>query len=171
MRMKKVSLLTITTLVSFVMLGCGAGNGANEEIVHDGVTHEETAELEETVGDDQTTADELGQAASLGHILEFELEIDLVNDEEIEMEYKQKGGEEIAEVETKTAEGKQEKRGREAIEEIQNLVSQTALDPNTDPKEAMEQILATLNISNKDVRKLELEVDFTTGEKLKGNFN
>ncbi|MFV8829909.1 YusW family protein [Alkalihalobacterium sp. APHAB7] len=167
--MKKVIFLTITTLISFVMLGCGADVGTNEEIVNDEVTHEETVELEETVGDDPTTADELGQATALGHILEFELEIDLVNDDEIDMEYKQKNEEESAEVETKTAEGKREKRGREAIEEIQNLVSEIALDANTHPKEAMERILATLNISSHDVRKLELEVDFTTGEKLKGN--
>ncbi|WP_216829721.1 YusW family protein [Alkalihalobacterium elongatum] len=169
MRTKNIILLTLISIVPFIIFGCGTNDGANEEIVVDEVVHEETVELEETVGDDETLADELGQATALENILEFELEIDLVNDEEIEMEYKHQGESQTADVETKTAAGKQEKRGEEAIEEIQNLVSQITLNPDTDPKEAMDQILATLNIPRDNIRKLELEVDFISGEKLKGS--
>ncbi len=85
------------------------------------------------------------------------------------MEYKNNGGSTTAEVERKTNDGKEEIKGDQALTEIEDLLQQVALQPDITSEEALEQVLASVNIAKEDIRKLELEVDFTTGGKLKAN--
>ena len=164
MKCKFISYLSITILMIFVLTGCGANDGANEDI-----GNEENI-IEETVDENNSAIEErdTDETIALGDIQEFELEIVLANNEEIDIDYKNKATGLTAEVERKTTAGKEEIKGDEAIKEIETLLQQISLQPETNPEEAIEQILTTMNISRDEVKKLELEVDFITGEKIKG---
>ncbi|GAE28664.1 hypothetical protein JCM9140_4939 [Halalkalibacter wakoensis JCM 9140] len=149
-------MLLSLVLTSF-LFGCGTNNGATEEPIVDnnqGNTEEITTDPIET----ETIKVQV-----------FELEIDLVNNEEIDIEYKNRNQSANAEIERKTAEGKEEIKGEQAATEVEELLQQLALDSSITADEAVEKVLSTMNISRDDIRKLELEVDFLDGEKLKAN--
>ncbi|KHF40648.1 YusW family protein [Halalkalibacter okhensis] len=147
--------LSLTIIITSLLVGCGTNEGTVEEPVGDNP---------QAPIDQETDAIE-----DIEKIEEFELEIDYVNNDELDMDYKNRNGSTAAEVERKTADGKEEIKGDEALAEMENLIQQLTLHPNTTPEEALEQVLTSLNIQRDDIRKLELEVDFTTGEKLKAN--
>ncbi|WP_078593028.1 YusW family protein [Evansella clarkii] len=152
----------LTLAAAFFLTACGTDNGAAD-----------------TPGDDQNmqnNTEETGDTGDMGEdtgetpeIEDFELEIDFENNDELDMEYEDRGGSTSAEIERETAEGKEEISGEQALTEIRDLLDQAALHPDMSSEEAVAQILAALDIAEEDVRKLELEVDFTTGDKLTAN--
>jgi hypothetical protein len=143
--------LLLSLALTIFLFGCGTNNGATEEPRVDS----NQGNGEEITNDPIETG--------------FELEIDLVNNEEIEIEYKNRNNSPNAEIERKTAEGKEEIKGEQAAKEVEELHQQLALHPYTTSEEAVKQVLTSMNISRDDIRKFELEVDFLNGEKLKAN--
>jgi len=141
--------------LTFSLFGCGTNEGAIEAPVNE--------------SEHGTIDDRAAETTGIDNIHEFELEIDLVNNEELEMEYKNRGGSPTGEVDRKTQDGKVELKGEQALTDIENLLQQIALQPDTNAEEAVDQILASMNIAREDIGKFELEVDFVTGEKLKAN--
>ncbi|MDQ0257101.1 putative house-cleaning noncanonical NTP pyrophosphatase (MazG superfamily) [Evansella vedderi] len=85
------------------------------------------------------------------------------------MEYHSRGEFPTAEIERRTAEGREEVKGEAALEEIEELIQQISLHSELLPEEVIDKILAYLNISKEEVKSLELEVDFKKGDKIKGD--
>lgn len=106
----------------------------------------------------------LGNVVFAQDVLEFELEIELTNQQEYDMEYEIKGDQFKAEYEEP---GSPKIYGEEAKAKIEPLIEQLNLQPEMDVDELRKQILSILEIDEATVAEFELEVEFSDGREIK----
>jgi hypothetical protein len=118
---------------------------------------------EEENEDDQDQRDE--DQGYLG-VREIKLDVEFSTSEKVKLSYKNEDGKVEAEVVRETDNSKETAKGKEAALLIELLLNQLALTPEMSESEVLELILAELDITAEQVKKLELEVKFVTDQEL-----
>ncbi|WP_167747242.1 S-layer homology domain-containing protein [Cohnella luojiensis] len=108
------------------------------------------AALLDAKGIDDTTAAILG----------FEVEMELGDDKEYKLKYKNMNGR----VEAEIVEKNKKWKGKEAEAFLEKLLSEMSLTPDLSRDEVLETVLAALNV--KEFKDIELKIQFSNGEKL-----
>lgn len=106
----------------------------------------------------------IGNTVFAQEVIEFELEIELKDQQEYDIEYEVKGDRYEAEYQVP---GSAKIYGEEAKAMIDPLLEQLNLQPGMNKKELREQIISIFNIDPKNIDEFELEVDFSDGQKIK----
>lgn len=106
----------------------------------------------------------LGTPVLAAEVLEFELEIELVNHEEYEIEYEVKGDQYKAEYQEP---GSAKIYGEEAKAKIDPLLAQLQLQPDMNVDELQREILTYFSIDESQIDEFELEVEFSNGQEIK----
>lgn len=97
------------------------------------------------------------------NVAKFELEILLTSKRELEWEYARKKKKVTAEIER----GDEEIEGPEAIKEMERILSKLEITDEMNDDEIVAHVLELVEVSPKDVKKLELEVKCLNGKKIK----
>src|SRR5690625_3808173 len=100
----------------------------------------------------------IGNTVFAQEVIEFELEIELKDQQEYDIEYEVKGDRYEAEYQVP---GSAKIYGEEAKAMIDPLLEQLNLQPGMNKKELREQIISIFNIDPKNIDEFELEVDFS----------
>lgn len=95
--------------------------------------------------------------------INFELEIELNDNTELEWEYTRKKKKVTAEIER----GKEEITGAEAIKEMEMILSKLNITDEMDDEAIVAHVLEVVAVSSKDVKKLELEYKCESGKKVR----
>jgi len=97
-------------------------------------------------------------------LIDFELEIEMKNDDEYELEYEVKKDSIEAKYQIP---GKTTVYGQEAIDQMKPFLGQLELSQSVNQVVLMNQILKVLKVDPKNVDEFELKVKFEDGKKLK----
>jgi hypothetical protein len=103
-------------------------------------------------------------------IREFEFSLKLMGDQKLNLKYESEEGKVKAEVEKETEEGKEEYKGEQAVEAVESFLDELALTDEMTEAEILEVILAVLEISEEDIKGLEIEIKFTNDKEIEMEF-
>lgn len=107
------------------------------------------------------------QEQKAGAITEFEFEVEFAGKEKMKLEYKSKKGTAQAQVEKDSKKDKEKLKGNQAVQYMEKLITEVGLTDSMSSKEAVDKLLAALDIDKDQVKELELEVKFSNGKQLK----
>ncbi|GAJ97391.1 hypothetical protein JCM19055_247 [Geomicrobium sp. JCM 19055] len=162
-------------IATLVLTGCGNGNDepnenmdmednhANdvEEDAHDdldlGDDMEDDTDTPED-SDDGNAMDEDGSAYDRG-VVDFELDIEFIEGDDWEYDYEDEDGEVTASIERDN----ETIQNDEAITEIEQLLQDIELHGDADEEEMVTEVLQALDLSEDDVYKVELSIEFENG--------
>jgi hypothetical protein len=99
-------------------------------------------------------------------ILEFKVEAEMKNDQKIELKYKNKKGKTEAKIEMESEENETKIKGDEALQEMETLMTSIGLSPEISKEDLLNQVLTALNITQEDLKELEIKVTFANGKKI-----
>lgn len=112
-----------------------------------------------------------GIATNVGHaapnIIDFELEIELKNNNKYDIEYEVKGNQVEAKYEVP---GEPVLYGQEAASKAQAFIGQLALAPNMNRQQVIDKVLSQLGLNQADIAKFDLDVDFDGGQEIDIDF-
>jgi hypothetical protein len=128
------------------------------EIEHEGKNEDDDEEENE----DEQRDDDKGY---LG-IREIKLDVEYLDNGKLNLSYKNDDGKVEAEIKRETDQSKETSKGEEASFLIEILLNQLALSPEMSEDDVLELVLSELDITEDDVKKLQLEVKFVTDEEL-----
>jgi major membrane immunogen (membrane-anchored lipoprotein) len=103
-------------------------------------------------------------------ILEFEIKVELFENNKLKLKYKNKEGKVEAEVEKETKEAKEKYKGEEAVQAIESLLDELTLTEDMTEEEIVEVILAALGINQEDIKELEIKIKFTNDQEIEIEF-
>ncbi|TES57532.1 hypothetical protein E2L07_02295 [Halalkalibacterium halodurans] len=131
----------------------------SEPIEEDTSTPSEASGSENVEETEQRPADENNQAFAL-NVKKFKLELEWQDGDELEMEYEQKKNEKgKAKVEWDGAH-KEKMSGKQAVEWMEDFLSQLDLSEGTNSDRLKSQVYAILDIDPSEVEELDLEIEF-----------
>ncbi|MNJ40758.1 hypothetical protein D3C77_356590 [compost metagenome] len=107
------------------------------------------------------------QEQKAGAIAEFDFEVELAGKEKIKLEYKNKKGTAQAQVEKESKKDKEKLKGNQAVQYMEELIAKAGLTDSMSGNEAVDKLMAALNIDKGQVKELELEVKFSSGKQMK----
>ncbi|WP_199925638.1 S-layer homology domain-containing protein [Paenibacillus bouchesdurhonensis] len=110
------------------------------------------------------------QEQKAGAIAEFDFEVELAGKEKIKLEYKNKKGTAQAQVEKESKKDKEKLKGNQAVQYMEELIAKAGLTDSMSGNEAVDKLMAALNIDKGQVKELELEVKFSSGKQMKIEF-
>jgi hypothetical protein len=123
-----------------------------------------------TLAQDQETA--MLQAGDT-EIREVEIEYETVDGLQCEYEYEAKPlGEETGEIETRTADGRKEKRTDDAtLAEVKRLIEAIGFHPDLGRDEVIDRACHVLALDRSRLRKLEVAVEFENGREIEAKLH
>lgn len=135
--------------------------------VEDDISEDET-EFDENVGDNQDGSDtENNDSLTFTYdpeeVKEFELQIELLTNEEWSYDFDRKGNK--AEIEHENG-SDSERSGAEAFTEIETLLGSIQIDHERSLNEMIDEILSYLEIDRNDLKELDVQIETHAGEKL-----
>ncbi|MBU9713027.1 YusW family protein [Evansella tamaricis] len=148
-----LSLVLGVLLVSGLLVGWNQGYDQNVNTNERGNVSKEEQEINKV------------KSKVLEEIIKFELEIVDVNDLEMEWEYVKEKKKVTAEIER----GDEEITGAEAVKEMEKILSQIKLMEGMKEKAIVTHILEVTAINPKDVKSLELDIEYANGTKFRIN--
>ncbi|UTR08653.1 YusW family protein [Evansella sp. LMS18] len=98
-------------------------------------------------------------------VREFELEIDFQDGSQWEFEYEDDNGETEAEIEKENGD-ESEREGSEAIDEMEAMLQELQIFPDTSEDDAIDQVLSYLEITEDELTEFELEIEYQNGDEL-----
>lgn len=161
---------------SVLMLGaCGttdteqeiATEGSHNGDVQDGLP-EEGADTEENINGDHVESGSEGSDPSMftydpKEVKEFELEVELLTNEEWNYDFDREDQEAEIEYENGTD---SKRRGAEVFEEIEDLLASIQIDHQRSLSDMIDEILSYLEINQADLKEIDLKLKTYAGEKL-----
>jgi hypothetical protein len=120
--------------------------------------------LEANLVDDKVINEEQGD------ILEFKVEIEGAEDQSLELKYKNKKGKIEAEIEQESNNGEVEIKGEEAVNQVNDFITSLGLTSDITKEELLSKVLTALDVSEADVKELEIKVKFADGTKIEVEF-
>ncbi|GAK07097.1 YusW family protein [Geomicrobium sp. JCM 19038] len=109
-------------------------------------------------GDGGNAMDEEGSAYDRG-VVDFELDIEFIEGDDWEYDYEDEDGEVTASIERDN----ETIQNDEAITEIEQLLQDIELHGDADEEEMVTEVLQALDVSEDDVYKVELSIEFENG--------
>ncbi len=122
------------------------------------------AEVREQLEADK--AEIMPKANSKTEIQKLNLQVKLVDDGEIKVEYKQKDGRIEAKVERKTKQKEDKQQGQQAVTFAENVIKHLNLQDRSDRKVVVSRIISSLNVKQNEWHEIEFEVKFSNGSEL-----
>ncbi|EZH66295.1 hypothetical protein DH09_10185 [Bacillaceae bacterium JMAK1] len=163
-------------IATLVLTGCGNGNDEPNENMDMENENDHANDVEEDVdddldlgddmdgadtpedGDNGNAMDEEGSAYDRG-VVDFELDIEFNEGEDWEYDYEHDDGEVTASIERDN----ETIQDDEAITEIEQLLQDIELHGDADEEEMVTEVLQALDVSEDDVYKVELSIEFENG--------
>lgn len=99
-------------------------------------------------------------------ILEFKVKVELGDEQEYKLKYKNDDGKIKAEIEKKTEGDKEKSTGKEAVAAVEAFLDQLSVTPDMSKDEIVEAILTALQIEENQFKELEIEIKFSHGKKV-----
>lgn len=192
MRKQKYLLSTAALSAAMLVTACGEGNDTTDNTANqNGNTNQGTEvnntdenspaddtgnnNLDDTDTNADTDADNDSTAENNGGedtsstlafgVREFELEIDFQDGSQWEFEYEDDNGETEAEIERENGD-ESEREGSEAIEEMEAMLQELQIFPDTAEDDAIDQVLSYLDITEDELTEFELEIEYQNGDEL-----
>jgi hypothetical protein len=100
-------------------------------------------------------------------IREFKVEVELGEDEEYSIKYKNNDGKIEAEVKKEADDAEEKLRGKDAVSAVEALLAQLSLTPDMPKNEITEAVLSALQIAEDGFKEMEIEIKFSNGKKVK----
>lgn len=106
-------------------------------------------------------------------IHEVEIEYATMDGHECEYEYKRsRTGTEKGEVETRSpGENKIKRNDNESLQEVKRIVGALSIHPDVNSEELIDSTCRILNLDRKNLRKLEIEIEFDSGKEIKARLH
>lgn len=186
--MKKTKILSFIS-IGMILTACGNNETENEENMEfdnnaaytenentDGEQEEEPIELEEENDnnyfheeddmEEETQENEEGSGNSTydAGVADLELEIILADGTEIYYDYEVMDADAEGEVEVEDNAEDLELEGSEGVNEIEEMLQNVEITPESSEEEAAAQIYSFLGIDEEEVEEFELEIEFADGE-------
>ncbi|WP_375537243.1 YusW family protein [Alteribacillus sp. HJP-4] len=144
-----------------LLLGACGTTGMSEEDTTDRSGGSEQPDTKNT-NSESAAAEEgvLSEEATFSHVYEFDLDLELTDDEEWEYKYERDDSAEI-----ERGDGK-DLKGSQAEEEIEALLGAAVITADRPFSEIKSEVLGELGLQEVDVKEFELEIKYDGGEKL-----
>lgn len=104
---------------------------------------------------------------NLAGIHEFKLEMELGEDSEFKVTYKNDDGEIKAEFKKETKDSEEKLKGQEAISTVEALLEQLNLSPEQTEEQILQTVLTSLQVAEDGFKELELKIKFANGKQVK----
>ncbi|WP_078592746.1 YusW family protein [Evansella clarkii] len=139
-----------------------ADTDADNDAVNNGAADNNAADNDSTA--ENNGGEDTSSTLAFG-VREFELEIDFQDGSQWEFEYEDDNGETEAEIERENGD-ESEREGSEAIEEMEAMLQELQIFPDTAEDDAIDQVLSYLDITEDELTEFELEIEYQNGDEL-----